>query len=382
MKFVFQDFASLKETRGVYKTSPKLECHGYLWQLILFPGGGLDSCNDETMISVYLHCVSSGWDRFVTADIAIRHISANTKCSIGTFTYSGSAHTIGHSNYVSRAKILNPSNRYLVNGNLTFTVDLRVACDKYPPYSPKGTLHSDMLKMLEKADADSADLVFEVGMRGKTTIHAHSIILKARAPVLAALTKDTDKCAPIRIVDVEPDNFQILLRYVYGDEIPDEEILMAKASTLIRVADRFGCVGLKLAAEVKLVETGIDTNSAADLILFADANNCALLKEAAVDYFLVHTAEVMETEGYTRVQESCSTLSELLNAHVISKKLSAPSDTIGEKDYKRMCVSQLLDKLDARGLDVDGSKEMLIERLEEAGGQPLNIGGEHSGGRG
>jgi hypothetical protein len=47
-----------------------------------------------------------------------------------------------------------------------------------------------------------------------------------------------------------------------------------------------------------------------------------------------------------------------------NKKRSAVADA-DERDFKRMCVSSLRRKLDERGLDVDGSREMLIRRLDE-----------------
>ena len=54
-----------------------------------------------------------------------------------------------------------------------------------------------------------------------------------------------------------------------------------------------------------------------------------------------------------------------------------------ERDYKRMRVSDLRSRLDGKGLDVDGSREMLMSRLEEAdaaeaAAAAAEIGGDNS----
>jgi hypothetical protein len=60
-------------------------------------------------------------------------------------------------------------------------------------------------------------------------------------------------------------------------------------------------------------------------------------------------------------KESTYSAHKLLSSN---KKSPAPANA-EERDYKRMCVSSLRRKLDERGLDVDGSRDMLIRRLEE-----------------
>ena len=68
-----------------------------------------------------------------------------------------------------------------------------------------------------------------------------------------------------------------------------------------------------------------------------------------------------------KVRESAALLDELMEVLVTNnKKRSArEGDSDEERDYKRMCVPALRRKLDENGLDVDGSREMLISRLEE-----------------
>jgi hypothetical protein len=58
-------------------------------------------------------------------------------------------------------------------------------------------------------------------------------------------------------------------------------------------------------------------------------------------------------------------MKELMAVLASKKKRSAPADAGEDRDYKRMRVSTLRRTLDGKGLDVDGSREMLINRLEE-----------------
>ena len=55
-------------------------------------------------------------------------------------------------------------------------------------------------------------------------------------------------------------------------------------------------------------------------------------------------------------------------AAVVSGNRKRPADSAdtNDRDYKRMRVPELRRKLDSKELDVDGSKEMLVSRLEAA----------------
>jgi hypothetical protein len=131
------------------------------------------------------------------------------------------------------------------------------------------------------------------------------------------------------------------------------------------VANRFGCKGLKLAAEAELAASGITVNTAADMIMFGDAKNCALLKEAAIEFFAANLESVMSSSGWANIRESAALLAEVMEVLATRKKRPAPANESDERDYKRMRVSSLRRQLDEKGLDVDGSREMLISRLEE-----------------
>ncbi|KAL7539388.1 hypothetical protein ACHAXR_009239 [Thalassiosira sp. AJA248-18] len=94
-----------------------------------------------------------------------------------------------------------------------------------------------------------------------------------------------------------------------------------------------------------------------DWILFADAKTCALLKEHAKCYFAARVNDVLAQEESKKLEESPRLWREIMVD--ISRD---PSDCFGDN----LSVDELRGKLDQMGLDVDGSKEMLVNRLDTA----------------
>ena len=93
-----------------------------------------------------------------------------------------------------------------------------------------------------------------------------------------------------------------------------------------------------------------------------------------MDYFVTNAQNVMASEGFGQVKESPAVMAELMAAMASgSQKRPASSDADSERDFKRMRVSTLRQKLDDKGLDVDGSKEMLVSRLEEAESDVIEV---------
>ena len=378
IRAVFPNFAGLPAKRGDLKSSAVLKCHGLEWRIQLYPGGHPKSSEENAFITLRLWSNSDTNTNKIKAKYKIRVPSAAGK-GVGSGEefrlFNGSCW--GKNNYAKREDVLDSSKKYLVDGNLVVEVEMQVLLDKPPTWLPTNTLSLDMLEILDSADAETTDVSFEIGDGGKTstrsrkdghmTFYAHKAILSKRAPALAALTDDCSPGTAIPISDVHPDLFRMLLRFIYGGEVPGENVLTGEGRGIIRIADRFGCTGLKLAAEAELAAAGITTENAADIILFADGMNCAMLKETAMDYFVTNAQDVMASEGFAQVKESPVVMAELMAAMASgSKKRPASSGADSERDHKRMRVATLRQKLDDKGLDVDGSREMLAARLEEA----------------
>mmetsp|Transcript_29706 Transcript_29706/g.69703 ORF Transcript_29706/g.69703 Transcript_29706/m.69703 type:complete len:288 (-) Transcript_29706:515-1378(-) len=252
IQVVFHDFAELPSKRGDRTLSPVLKCHGLEWQIQLYPGGHSKSSEADAYISLRLRSKScSKTNKMkIRAKSRTRIPSAGKETGGRTFRiYSASAdggsRSWGKNDYAKREDVLKASKHYLVGGNLTVEVDIQVMLDEPPTWTPTNTVCSDMLKMLDSADAETADVSFEIGDGDKTAtrsrkddfqfFYAHKNILSTRAPVLAVLAGDCSPGTAIPISDVHPDLFRMLLRL----------------STAVKFPERM-CSKKKLAASSKL----------------------------------------------------------------------------------------------------------------------------------
>ena len=192
---------------------------------------------------------------------------------------------------------------------------------------------------------------------------AHRFVLLARSPVLSSLCADADD--DIEISEVSPAVFKEVLRFAYCDELSSPDVLSTAdgARAVLKAADRFGVTRLKQLAEIELATRHLSVESAADLLLLADAHSCPQLKESATELFVSNMSEVMATAGWARLGASNDLLRELMGS-VAGTKRSRDDDGEGAADrVKRMRVSELRKELADANLDTDGARAQLEERL-------------------
>jgi hypothetical protein len=98
-----------------------------------------------------------------------------------------------------------------------------------------------------------------------------------------------------------------------------------------------------------------------DNLLYADAKNCALLKEAVMDFLAEHHNEAVKKVTFADVP------GHLMKDLLVAFGRSKSEDKAEEKgDYDAMRVSELRSKLNEMGLDVDGSREAMIDTLKKS----------------
>ena len=122
---------------------------------------------------------------------------------------------------------------------------------------------------------------------------------------------------------------------------------------------------MKLEAEASYVKTtpiGIDNMM--DNLLYADSKNCALLKEAVIDFVVENGNNILGKVSFDNVPGGIVT--DVLTAVTREKNKGANMDSIYEYQFNTMRVSELRTKLDEKGLDVDGSREAMIATLQES----------------
>ena len=283
----------------------------------------------------------------------------------------------------------------LIDGTLVIEVRMKLSIPPKSvpaPYIPE----NPVAKMIQGIflDVKYSDIVFEVGggngkdnaMKvAKTTpvaFPAHRCIVENCSSIFAALCVlgegDNEKI-PIQINDVKPDMFRLLLNYMYGGRLSDDD-MKSHAREIIDAADKYGVVNLKLEAEVCFVEgTTFTIENVMEHLSYAESKNCALLKEAVMDFIVDNKSDVIKKMSFAHVP---GTLARDILVATSRREVRGPVNTaivhfdrqynkyigapIGlfDRQCDTMRISELRKRAHEKGLPVDGSREMLIASLE------------------
>ena len=237
---------------------------------------------------------------------------------------------------------------------------------------PSNPFVQNMLKLLDSGE--DADVYFKVE---DEVIGAHRLVLKANSTVLANYcgSSNNNESTSIIIKDTKPHVFRYVLHFIYGGNTPTDEEMVQHGKEIIDACDRYDVVGLKIATETALVcSCIIDVNNVADWLQYADAKTCPLLKEYALSYFAVRARDVFKTESYkSNMRDSPKLMEEI----IMVVQTSSEDSRFGASHNMRMrlgasvasnmlSVDKLRASLDRLGLDVDGSREMLVSRLDNS----------------
>ena len=118
---------------------------------------------------------------------------------------------------------------------------------------------------------------------------------------------------------------------------------------IISAADKYKVVGLKLEAKAILISsTTITFENIMELLFYADQKNCALLKEATIDFLVENKDEVVG-----------KVLFDGAPGHLMNDVFVA----FNGNDSIR--VITLREKLNAKGLEIGASRKARIARLRK-----------------
>ncbi len=375
----FDKFEDLSSEKGHCMLSSKFSCFGNQWRLQLCPGGNNES--PDGMVAVYLERCSGGRNLAIKYSIAITDRDYQISRQFKEMFDTGDDDW-GWDEFCSRSEITGGEDEmgYLVKGALIIHVSMQL-----DDFIPKNPALSIMLKMFD--DESSADVAFEICEQQKSDnrksaktsaenilYHAHRCILQHYSPELSALCATSDDgMTPITITDVKAEVFRRLLYYVYGGEISSEEFV-GNEKDFINAADKYGVTNLKLEAEVWYVNnTEITIENVIDNLLYADAMNCALLKESVMDFIVENKEPVIQRVSFRDVPgDACKDLLVAVARHEETDSSTNDDDDDdgddeidAEKTYSKMRIRDLREKLHYKGLDIDGSRESLIASLKE-----------------
>jgi hypothetical protein len=291
----------------------------------------------------------------------------------------------GFTNFAKRSKLL----RSLVNGTLIIEIRMRLVTPTKsvpPPFIPE---NPSACKTIQGVFLDEkySDIVFEVGgdqrkdnaMKvakiARERFPVHRVIVASCSSMFAELCESHDDGTTpiIQINDVKPDVFRLLLSYIYGGKVSEKD-MKSHVREIIDAADKYGVVSLKLESEANLVEgTTFTIENVMELLLYAESKNLALLKETAMDYIVDNKTQVIEKLSFANAPGTLVT--DVLAAMSRGERnVSGNDGGGGESQYSALRISELRKRVHEKGLNVDGSREMLIAALKSV--QEAGVGAE------
>eukprot|EP00985_Skeletonema_marinoi_P021381 scaffold13100_cov108-Skeletonema_marinoi.AAC.2 len=273
------------------------------------------------------------------------------------------------------------SNQSIIDDNGTLAVVISIKRDDDAPFFPSNPMSGLITSAF--LDEETADVCFEVSTEvdsddgdeaalSPVTFHAHSLVLKTCAPMLASLFgSDGEEIAKSSINDVKPAIFRHMLHYVYGGSVEEGELNNHAKKDIINAADKYSIVNLKLKAEAAYMKSiKITMDNAMDNLLYADALNLALLKEVVVDFLAENHDEAIGSLSFDDVPGNV--VKDLMVA--FGRKMKGETNEGSNDGLNTMRVSELRMKLAEIGLDVDGSREAMIEALKANDNQSVDAG--------
>jgi len=427
LKFKIEDFERCPHQRGEFILSSNvLKAHGYDWKLQVYPRGDGRSSTQDEYVSCYLHYIapspslslsktkqsqsSSPPRPSPTVKVMYRVGSLKTDTQLCTFVVEEGKRSTswGLENFVKRKRIIQ---RYLeddeVDGgdgkSLTIEVDIRIAVDRTRIWYPPVLRKESTLAELYRSTNETGDSTFRVAVTASADnfsaalplkykhFKAHKMILALRAKILYELISDAEEhdndysyaeANDNTVVEVPEyvgsDTFEVMLEYIYTVSLPN--ITTAEdGMRMLVAADRLHMTQLKLYVESVLADKFLDESNFATLFVFGDAYSCALLKETAMDLYRdgnsAITPGTTDPSGWNLVKESDRFVSELFNHNKYRKNILTEEENRSllrknnldpdENRYDLADVFDLRERLQERGMDVDGTRETLIERLRK-----------------
>jgi hypothetical protein len=360
---------------------------GNPWCLELFPGGSLNA--DEGMVSLYHHNNS---DKAIEIDYAISvndgiGMQVAYKRSDGPYNFEpegGDDTSRGFADFAKRSDVISS----LINGTLIIEVYMRlsVPIKSVPPsFIPE----NPAAKMVQGLFLDEkySDIVFEVGEdMGKNnamkvarttpiSFRAHRLIVENCSSIIADLCEShDDSTTPIQINDVTPDIFRHLLSYIYGGKVSDDD-MKSHAKGIIDAADKYGVVNLKLEAEACFVKgTTFTIENVMEHLLYAESKNLALLKEVSMDFIVDNKSEVIKKLSFNDLPGAL--MRDLLVATARGERNVGGAVVNVDSQYDSLRISELRMRAHEKGLNVDGSREMLIAALKSVQNLETEAGSE------
>ncbi|KAK3119144.1 hypothetical protein QOZ80_9BG0714620 [Eleusine coracana subsp. coracana] len=287
-------FSETKELAvGDYIESGTFRVGGHSWRVVCYPCG--DEEETAGWVSLFLRLVDAGDNnnvkagcQFTLMDSAVEEDPVQS-IRIKPHTFSMTDQSRG-CDFIKREEL---ESSLLKDDCFGVRCDVIILVEHKSPLQapPPPELHRHLEKLL--ASQVGKDVTFEVGGEQFT---AHRCVLAARSSVFMAELFGPEKeeegaiMAHVKVGDMEPEVFKVLLHFIYTDSLPDEvdgnddgtnKVKMVQR--LLVAADRYDMKRLKVISEHILCGS-VDASTAAAMLLLASKHGCQRLKEACVTF--------------------------------------------------------------------------------------------------
>ena len=347
IEFIIHDFEGrLKKEAGQHIVSSTLMAHGCRWEISCFENNR--SPSSYSKIFFRLHSL----EKYVDASFTLRHTFHNWKRNWKRMQKHFSIKdNTWESQPLEVDRNLSWTDRLGNSGSLRIAFDIELNGDSpssHVWYPKKLEPQSILVDLYKDAASETADVVFSIA---GTEYHAHKNILALRCKKLYEIANCYNENTSIPIERTKEMVFKCILEFVYTVRLPT---LATKdyAKEVLIAADFYECIQLKLYVESVIVDKFLNPKNAAELFLFADSYSCALLKEKATKIFARDPSRLREAKEWSTMKESPALVLECLEA--------LTSNHRHESD-----IATLRDSCKKQNLEVDGSRQVLTERLQK-----------------
>ena len=130
-------------------------------------------------------------------------------------------------------------------------------------------------------------------------VTAHKDILATRCPALYEIVEQKMKVNPNSPIEMDErvEVLEELIRYLYMGKVSR---LCSMVEEMFQASVKYKIDSLKIICEQEFV-CKMNQNNAADLLIFADSQSAAFLKDQIIDFLNTHVSEVSKTEGWKRL---------------------------------------------------------------------------------
>ena len=356
LQYTFEDFDEGGEKT---RSEEQKDCNRNSWTLSVSPSSKGGSTNTKICLKRETF-YGKQWPCKVQFRIRNAVGAIHYETSPVHFTFSRYALSLEHDNVIGRDTLVS-SEGVICDGSLLVDVEIQYGLRPQrqvlvSQFHKKSKNDANLLRLLDSGDDADINLKFE-----GTVIPAHRLILKMNAPFLYSLCESKEKgTTDVTLSHLTLQVCRILLRYIYGAELPSKKTVMAanEGKDIIDAAHMYKVIGVKIAVEEMIVGAlVIDATNVVDWILYADTKKCPLIMEYCLQYYILREPDLVQA-GSTRALDASPHL-----LHEIISLMRKMDDRV-ETDENVLSVAELRHQLEEKGLELDGSRAMLVKSLQ------------------